>query len=604
MMRDHFRVLLMDLASGKGKVLKVDGRDRVAGGSGLAALLFGMYGRFDRPWDDPGQPFILAIGPLTGVFPLMSKTVAAFRSPYHDQYTESHAGGRSALALRFAGLDALVLTGRAKRPSVLAVGSRSVELKEAHFLWGMDALSVAKRMRQMFPGSGHRSILRIGPAGERRSAMACINVDTFRHFGRLGSGAVLGAKNLKGIVINGDGSFPLESGGCGPAVNKEYPKLFQEVFTQMTASHMMDKYHNLGTAGNVDALNELKSLPWRNLQQTTDPAVAGITGEKFAEDTLLRNAACAGCPVGCIHIGFVREKFRTENRWLYRQVSYDYEPIFAVGSMLGVTDAFRALRIMDAVERQGLDVMGAGVALAWATEALEKGLVGLEQTLEPLAFGNAEAYIAATAHLGTAANEFYAELAKGAGAAAKKYGGSDFTCVLGQEMAGYATGELYFVAQTLGFRHSHLDSAAYSWDQKHDEKDVEKGVAFLLDDEPGRSFLTSMVSCLFARGVYKDELLARCLSTVGYTALADSMADVGEHIRRLRWATRFATGFDPASARIPKRFTELTTWKGPVDAGYMERLRQAYGRKLSEFARPLSELGVTPAAGTGAKARQ
>jgi Aldehyde:ferredoxin oxidoreductase len=70
---------------------------------------------------------------------------------------------------------------------------------------------------------------------------------------------------------------------------------------------MMRKYHNLGTASNLEALNELKALPWRNLQATSDPGIEGITGERFADDTLLRNAACAGCPVGCIHIGFVRE---------------------------------------------------------------------------------------------------------------------------------------------------------------------------------------------------------------------------------------------------------------------------------------------------------
>ena len=72
-------------------------------------MLFGKYGHAEKPWDDPDQPLILAIGPLTGYFPLMSKTVCAFKSPYHDQYAESHGGGRSALSLRFADLDALVI---------------------------------------------------------------------------------------------------------------------------------------------------------------------------------------------------------------------------------------------------------------------------------------------------------------------------------------------------------------------------------------------------------------------------------------------------------------------------------------------------------------
>ncbi len=83
---------------------------------------------------------------------------------------------------------------------------RHLEVKDVQFLAGKDVFSTGKILRSMFPGSGHRSILRIGPAGERLSAMACINADTYRHFGRLGSGAVMGAKNLKGIVIQGDGS--------------------------------------------------------------------------------------------------------------------------------------------------------------------------------------------------------------------------------------------------------------------------------------------------------------------------------------------------------------------------------------------------------------
>ena len=98
-MTDYFRVLIVDLAAGKSRSEMVEGRSMVAGGSGLAALLFKRYGQADLGWDHPAQPFILGVGPLTGHFPLMSKTVCAFRSPYHNQYTESHGGGRSALAV-------------------------------------------------------------------------------------------------------------------------------------------------------------------------------------------------------------------------------------------------------------------------------------------------------------------------------------------------------------------------------------------------------------------------------------------------------------------------------------------------------------------------
>jgi len=568
--------MVVDLASGRGKMVTIEGRDTEAGGSGLGALLFNTYGRADKPWDDPDQPLILAIGPLTGYFPLMSKTVCAFKSPYHDQYAESHAGGRSALSLRFADLDALVITGKAQRPSCLSVGSRHLELKDVHYMWGMDAQATGKLFRKMFEGSGHRSILRIGPAGEMGSSMAGINVDTYRHFGRLGGGAVMGVKNLKGIVIQGDGSFDLPEG-------KEYAKLFQEVHKLLTTTDMMDKYHNLGTPANVVVLNGIQALPCRNLQKTSDPTIEGITGEKFADDTLLRNTACSGCPVGCIHIGLLREKFMEPNQYLYRQVSYDHEPIFATGSMLGVTNAFKVLGIIDATEKMGLDVMSAGVALAWVTEALEKGVISEKETLASLRFGEPDAYKEALYHLGRGENDFYRLLGQGTLKAAKHYGGEDFACVLGQEMAGYATGEVFFASQALGFRHSHLDTGGYSYDQKHEDKNVEEAVEFLVQDEKGRVFLTSMVACLFSREVYKDGLLEDCLNSLGFTALADNMDEVAEHIQKLRWRLRLATGFDPQEVRIPGRFTEVHTWKGPMDEAFLEDLKVTYAKRIVEM---------------------
>ena len=577
MIREYFRVLIVDLSTGRSTIKNIDGRNTVAGGSGLAALLFEKYSIFDKPWGDRGQPLIFAIGPLTGYFPLMSKTVCAFKSPYHDQYAESHGGGRSALSLRFADYDALVITGRAKSPSALIVGSRRIEIKDVHYLWGTDLQVAGKALRQMFPGSGHRTILRIGPAGERQSPMACINVDTYRHFGRLGGGAVMGSKNLKAIMIHGDSSFLLPEGA-------EYQKVFEKVHTDMTDTEMMSKYHNLGTPINVAVLNGIRALPVRNLQATSDPATDGITGERFAETALLRNAACAGCPVGCIHIGFVRERFHEENRYIYRQISYDHELIFAVGSMIGVMDCFEVLKLIDVAEKMGLDVMSPGVALAWATEALSKGILTEKETLVPLAFGDSKGYQAALEHLAYGTNEFYQLLSQGTMKAAERYGGADFACVLGQEMAGYATGETFFVSQALGLRHSHLDAGGYSYDQKPKGKTAEDAVKFLVNDEKGRVFLTSMVACLFARSVYTDEVLGNCLKSVGYGTLADDMVKISEDIQKLRWKMRVRSGYRPQDVSIPKRFTEITTWKGQINPAFLESLKDAYGRRILELS--------------------
>ncbi len=582
MIRDHFRVMVVNLTTDKTTIIERSGRSEVLGGSGLAGRLFEEFGLMDRDWDDPEQPVIFAIGPLTGYYPLMSKTVCAFRSPYHNEYTESYAGGKSALSLRFADLDALIIVGKAKRLTALCVGSRRVETRDVEYMRGFDALHTGRVLRKMFPGSGRRSIMRIGPAGENLAAYACINVDTYRHFGRMGGGTAMGVKNLKAICILGDRGFTLPEG-------KAYPKLYKHIFEQLTTTEMMAKYHGLGTAVNINPLNALKSLPWKNMQQTSSPDADKISGERFADDTLLRNAACAGCPVGCIHVGFVREQFQTNNQYLYRQVGYDYEPIFSCGGMLEVTDTGEVLRILDVIEKEGLDNMSTGVAMAWATEALEKGVISEKETVVKLTWGDAETYMQAVEHISRPPNDFYKLLAQGTLKCAEHYGGEDFACVLGQEMAGYATGEVFFVSEALGFRHTHLDSGGYSWDQKHEEQDVDGALDFLIDDARGRIVINCMIGCLFSRGVYKDDLMDEALDAVGYGSLSGKMEEIGERVQKLRWRLRLGMGYDPHKIKIPKRYTEITTWKGPLDTEYLEALRTGYASRIMALGAPLED---------------
>ena len=575
---DAFRVLVVNLTEGRSEPVLFGSPSELIGGSGLAAGLFVDYGVLGSPADHPDQPLIFAIGPLTAYFPLMSKVVLGFKSPYNGQYAETHAGGRLGLALRFAGYDALVIKGMARTPSCLIVGSRSIGIRDVHYLWGLDVLATGKHLRR-FSGkdSGHRSILRIGPAGERGVVFASINVDTYRHFGRLGGGAVMGAKRLKGIIVLGDGSLRLPEG-------KDYRNLFKKVYEDVTQTPAMKKYHDLGTLENMLPLNELHAVPWRNLQATHDENVHGITGQRFAEELLLRKTACSGCPVGCIHVGLLRERFAEQNEFHYRQVSYDHEPVFAAGSMLGVTSAGGVLTLLEEMERQGLDVMSAGVALAWATEALERNIVTDKETLLPLSFGDVEKYREAVRHLGMRTNDFYHFLGQGTLAAAAHYGGSDFACVLGQEMAGYATGEVFFASQTYGFRHSHLDNAGYSYDQKADSKTAKDAVAFLIEEERRRVQLTCMVSCLFARNIYSEERLQECLASVGLARLAESVVVRSKDVQAKRWHLKFLTGYNPKNISIPKRFEEVSTWKGLIDKVYMDAVANDYQNAVRKMA--------------------
>jgi aldehyde:ferredoxin oxidoreductase len=152
-------------------------------------------------------------------------------------------------------------------------------------------------------------------------------------------------------------------------------------------------------------------------------------------------------------------------------------------------------------------------------------------------------------------------------------------------MAGYATGEVFLASQALGFRHSHLDAGGYAYDQKEQGRDAAQAVTFLVRDERARVLLTSMVACLFAREVYKEDVLADCLQAVGYGSLAQHLDAVARRVQETRWQIRMKTGFDPESVTIPDRFRQVVNWRGPVDADYLDSLQKAYAQRIREMGK-------------------
>lgn len=267
-------------------------------------------------------------------------------------------------------------------------------------------------------------------------------------------------------------------------------------------------------------------------------------------------------------------------------LGYDHEPIYATGSLLGISDVPGMLQLMDEMEVQGLDVMSAGVALAWATEALQRGLITTKETDGlTLTFGDAASYIAATQRIVSQPTDFYRSLARGTEQAASVYGGAEFALTFGRnEMPGYHTGPACHLGYLTGARHSHLDSAGYSLDQKAASKGealTPNGVATaLLSEERWRQVLTSLVICLFARGIYTEDVVLKALAVAGFDWSADQLNQLGAETLRLKNQFKTREGFDLAQIRIPRRILETPSPLGAVDETFM---RQA----LAHFAAEL-----------------
>ncbi len=530
----------------------------------------------------PDNPIILTVGPLTGLFPLASKTVAMFKSPLTGDLGESHAGGRSAVAIRHAGVGAIVIRGASDLPIYLVIDGSQVHFRDASAIWGMHRQSTSGSIiRSKESGSGLRTIMRIGRAGERLVRYASVTTETYRHFGRMGLGAVWGSKKLKAIQVTGRSSIPVTD-------RKQFKAVYDEIHQAAVQSELMKKYHDLGTAVNVSHLHEMGGLPAKNLLEQRYPGAEALFGENLAANYLGRRLACAHCPVACIHIAALRQAYQDEP-YFYKtaMISYDYELLYALGTMLGVTDAEAYLRLTDAVESQGLDAMTTGVVLAWTTEAWSKGLITTNETMgvEPK-WGDCEAYAHMVTLIVEQPNEFYQTLARGTRAAAERYGGEEFALAFNRvEMAGYHTGPAAYANYITGARHSHLDSAGYSIDQKAlkaEERTPEKMAAALLEEEQWRQILSSLVVCFFARGLYKGDVVTRALAVAGVALAEADLDDLGRRILAAKHRFKQREGFQWADYALPKRLLEAPAPGGPINEAELRQTVAAFAKLAAE----------------------
>lgn len=573
----YIRVLHIDLAENKIRIEQRSDLCDYLGGVGVASkLLEENYHPELEPLNQE-QPIVFAIGAASSIFPVITKTVAMFVSPLTGELGESYAGGRMALTLFMAGYDAVVIHGKAKKPVYISIEKNNVQFKDARAIWGTSSDEAGRIIREREPGEGKRSIIRIGPAGEKLVHFASVCADTYRHFGRLGLGAVFGSKNLKAVSIIGDRSIPIRN-------FKDYFKVYQEIFKKVTDTEIMSKYHDLGTPINVVPLNELGGLPTKNLSQNNYEHVEDISGEAFAKNNLIRKMACTGCPVGCIHIGQFRREFDKGYEYESVSVGYDYELIFALGSFLGIKTTDEILQLIEAVEALGMDAMSTGVVLGWATEAFAKGLITEKDTIIPLSFGDTQGYLKAVAYIATQENAFYEVVSHGSDTAARTYGGRDFAMTFAKnEMPGYHTGYGSIVGAVVGARHSHLCNGGYAIDQSMKELDNEKIVNTLFEEEIERCLLNSLVICLFARKVYDRITILAALNSIGYDYKNEDLTAIAERVYKTKLRIKKALGFELNEVKIAKRYFETPSLRGMLEESRVYELIAEYQKKIDIF---------------------
>lgn len=378
------RILWIDLTSRKSKVetISVEVLKSFLGGKGLGIYL--LYNNLKAKVDpyDPSNLLIFVTGPLTGTtFPCVSRTGVVTKSPMTNTFLDSYAGGVLGYAIKAAGYDALVLTGKSFNPVSVVIEEDKISIEDASSLWGLSSLKTESILRDQLKNESNKriGIAVIGPAGERMVRFSGIITEN-RIFGRGGAGAVMGSKNLKALIVKGKRETEIYD-------ESEFKGLVKRCHEKI-ASHPMTKrggiFPRVGTMHTVDVTNETGTLPTRYWRENSFDHASNINGESFTP-YIIKSRGCFLCPIACSR--------DTKGIWAGKEFiteGPEYETIYAFGSNLEIYDPNLIIAADQLCDEYGMDTISCGNVIGFAMECFEKGLIKKGDIGFDLRFGNAE----------------------------------------------------------------------------------------------------------------------------------------------------------------------------------------------------------------------
>jgi len=363
----------------------------------------------------PENKLIFVSGPLSGTsVPCASRMAVTAKSPLTGAVGMALTGGYFPVELKFAGYDALIVEGKAAAPTYVWIKNGDVRFRSAKKVWGMKTTDTQQIIKNELNDQNVR-IACIGPAGENQIKIASI-INEWRAVGRKGLGAVMGSKNLKAIAIRGTGKVQV--------ADKEKLKAAKGAFTKaMKESHVLyPAFAKIGTPMVVDHTCATGIFPTKNYTETGQYAPADKIGVDVQMTRNVGKEHCYGCPVGCSQLKLAK----TGSYAGILSEGPEYETMYSYGGVTGVENMDAIIAADRLADELGLDTISSGVAIAFAMELYEKGILTKEDTggLE-LNFGNDEAMVTILKQM--AFREGIGDLlADGAKAAAEKIGkGSD-----------------------------------------------------------------------------------------------------------------------------------------------------------------------------------
>jgi aldehyde:ferredoxin oxidoreductase len=563
------KMLSVDLSSGeiRWQDLPEGVTRKFLSGRGINAWLLAQHVEPDSDPLAPENVLAFSSGLLTGTAaPSSSRLHVNAISPLTGLLGSSNVGGYFGPELRAAGVQTLVLRGRAEHPVTLHIDGERVRLRDASHLWGLETRSASEALQEQL--GKNVKLMVIGPGGENAVKYACIMTGTRHAAGRTGMGAVMGSKNLKAIAVRGERQ--------GVEHDEATNALLREYVDKVRASPRYDTWARYSNTALVTWADEAGLLATRNYRGVRFEGAERIDGKCLIEH-VTRPRSCYRCPVHCKAGIEIREGPYAGTKG----ERPDLEPIINLGSKCGVDDPEAVLYLYNLAGELGIDAISTAGVLAFAMDLYDRGMLSTDDTdgVE-LNWGNAEAMatmmksIALREGLGAVLAEGVRRAAEliGRGAEAYAYHSKGLELTGYDPRGGMGTALGYAVSTRGGDFTSVYAVPEYRWDPEKGREwfGSEKAVDRLSVDGKGRLVKRSMVvsATLDALGLCKVPVLsivcdyslrdeaALTSALIGWEISAGELAEVGERIVNAERLINLRLGADMADDDLPDHFVE------------------------------------------------
>jgi aldehyde:ferredoxin oxidoreductase len=561
------KMLRVDLSAQSTTIEEIDSEilHLYLGGRGLGAYL--VYTEVPPNTDPLGPENILAFcaGAMTGVrVPTGGRSSMSTLSPLTGTIFDANSGSQFGVRLKWAGFDALVVTGKSDLPVWLEVTADGAKIHPAGDLWGLEIPGTVERLK-----TRNSAVVSIGPAGENQVSFASIADEKGRSYGRGGVGAVMGSKNLKAIAATGKARSGIADQEIYEFVNYEAGKM-------VTASPRTSQgLPEFGTSVLVNLMNWYGVLPTRNFQRGEFEHAEKISGERLRDEFLVKRGACWSCPIGCKR---VTKTSRGKGE------GPEYETIYALGSSLGIDDFETIIEANYLCNRLGMDTISCGATIACAMELTQREALDTD-----LAFGRADLLLKTVEDIAHRRG-LGDQLAEGSQRLSARYGLPETAMqVKGLEFPAYdprgmqGQGLLYATSNrgACHLRGNMLGPELLGAPKMLDRHAPSGKAGILIVMQHTSAVIDSIGMCKFVNFAIGDDFFARLMTAItGVSFEVQDLQLIGERIWNLERLYNLRAGFTKEDDTLPARFLNEPLKEG-ASAGHVVHLDEM----LAEYYR-------------------